>query len=199
MSGSAPQPSPTLNDPQRRRWVAISAAVGGVGAVATLVPFVESMRPSERALAQGGPVEVDLAAIPEGGLTTVEWRGRPVWVFKRTPAQIQSLETDIDFLADPASRRSEQPEAARNPTRSLTPDTGVLVGICTHLGCVPLRQAGLTTAAGKTLDAGFLCPCHGSKFDLAGRVFANVPAPVNLVVPPYAQAGANRIVVGGAA
>ena len=196
MSGSAPEPSPTLHDPRRRRWVRLTTLVGGAGAVAVAVPFVRSLNPSERALAQGGPVEVALAQLAPGGLETVEWRGRPVWVFRRTPAQVQSLESRIAFLADPASRRSEQPAYARNPTRSVRPELGVLVAICTHLGCVPLREAGLPINATDTLDAGFRCPCHGSKFDLAGRVFSNVPAPTNLTVPPYRYAGGGRIVIG---
>lgn len=187
----------TQTDGARRLWLRTTSVVGGTGLVLAAVPFVRSLEPSERARALGAPVEVDVRALPAGELVTVEWRGKPVWVLHRTPAMLAALQRDSALLADPMSRRSEQPEAARNAWRSLRRELGVMVGICTHLGCVPtFRPVPGAADLGSDWPGGFFCPCHGSKFDLAGRVFKNVPAPTNLDVPPYRFESDNRIVIG---
>lgn len=185
------------HDAARRLWLTAASVTGGVGAVGAAIPFVESLAPSERARALGAPVEVDAAPIRPGELLTVEWRGKPVWILKRTQEMVQTLQRHDDLLSDPSSKREgQQPPYARNASRSIKPDIGVLVGICTHLGCVPaFRPAG---AAGAEPDwpGGFFCPCHGSKFDLAGRVYKNVPAPSNLEVPPYRYLSSSVLLIG---
>jgi ubiquinol-cytochrome c reductase iron-sulfur subunit len=185
-------------DPERRFWLMTTATAGGVAAVATAIPFASSFAPSERAKAAGGPVEVDIADIPPGSVKTVEWRGKPVWVMRRTPEMIASLQGHDDQLVDPQSTRDQQPAYAKNPARAIRPEVFVAVGICTHLGCSPSRAP--KSAGNPSLPAdwpgGFFCPCHGSTFDGAGRVFKNKPAPSNLEVPPYRYASATRIVVG---
>lgn len=188
----------TLPGRSRRQWLALASATGGVGIVATSVPFVASMAPSERARAFGAPVEVDIASLRPGELRTVEWRGKPVWLLRRTADMLASLRTHDDLLADPQSdRRDQQPDYARNETRSVRPDTAVLVAICTHLGCTPsFRPQPGAADIGASWPGGFYCPCHGSRFDLAGRVFKNVPAPSNLEVPPHHYAGASTLVIG---
>jgi ubiquinol-cytochrome c reductase iron-sulfur subunit len=184
-------------DPSRRVWFAVASAAAGAGAVATCVPFVGSMAPSERAQALGAPMEVDIAALGPGQLLTVEWRGRPVWVLRRTDAMLAGLRAHDDVLADPQSRRSDQPPYARNEWRSIKPEIAVLVAICTHLGCVPtfVPQPGAANL-GASWPGGFFCPCHGSKFDLAGRVYKNVPAPTNLEVPPHRYLTQLRLLIG---
>lgn len=186
------------SDPGRRLWVAAASAAGGVGLVATCVPFVASMAPSERARAFGAPVEVDISALKPNELHTVEWRGKPVWLLVRTPAMLRALRGHDDMLADPRSeRRGQQPAYARNAYRSIRPELGVLVAICTHLGCVPsFRPEPGAPDIGAAWPGGFYCPCHGSRFDLAGRVFKNVPAPSNLEVPPHHFAGASKLLIG---
>ncbi|MGH8809179.1 MAG: ubiquinol-cytochrome c reductase iron-sulfur subunit [Noviherbaspirillum sp.] len=177
---------PATSDEDRRRLLQATIAIGSIGTVASVVPFFASMAPSERAKAEGAAVTVDLTQIAPGTLTVVAWRGNPVWVLRRTDAMIESLRQHTDMLADPMSKRSEQPAEAKNALRSMHPDLSVLVGICTHLGCVPLFRPEVAPAdLGETWFGGFYCPCHGSKFDLAGRVYKNVPAPLNLVVPPH--------------
>ena len=185
-------------DPERRRWIVVASAAGGVGVAATTVPFVASMAPSERARALGGSVEVDIAMAKPGELLGVSWRGKPVWVLHRTPAMLEALGRHDALLADPRStRREQQPEYARNQWRSSRPEILVLVALCTHLGCVPTFRPELGAADIDALwPGGFYCPCHGSKFDLAGRVFKNVPAPSNLEVPPYRYADASRLLIG---
>ena len=182
----------------RRLWLVASSTAGVVGIAATSVPFVASMSPSERARALGAPVEVDAGSIRPGELKTVEWRGKPVWVLRRTADMLASLRSHDDLLADPhSSRRAQQPDYARNDVRSVKPDIAVLVGICTHLGCVPIfRPEPGAADIGASWPGGFYCPCHGSKFDLAGRVFKNVPAPSNLEVPPHRYAGASSLLIG---
>jgi len=183
----------------RRRLLIATSALGGAGLVATAVPFVKSLDPSAQARAQGGPVETDIAALAPGMLTTVVWRGRPVWLLRRTPEMVASLGRDTALLADPASARSDQPAACRNPYRSLKPELGVIIGVCTHLGCTPNLQkqdAAGSGSLGNDRPGGFLCPCHGSKFDLAGRVFRNMPAPTNLVIPPYAYLSSTLVRIG---
>jgi ubiquinol-cytochrome c reductase iron-sulfur subunit len=185
-------------DPQRRVWLLATGAAGGVATIATAVPFVETFAPSERAKAAGGPVTVDISDIPAGGTKTVEWRGKPVWVVRRTPDMLAALGGHDAQLVDPASARDQQPPYAQNPARAINPDIFVVVGICTHLGCSPSNApAGV---ANPSLPAdwpgGFFCPCHGSTFDGAGRVFKNKPAPTNLEVPPYHFTSATAIQIG---
>ena len=187
-------------DPRRRRFLTLTTAgIGAVGAGFAAVPFVLSMTPSARAKAAGAPVEIDIGKVEPGRLITEEWRGKPVWIVRRTPEMLKSLETDKDLLADPNSDvTDQQPAYARNATRSIKPEIMVVVGICTHLGCSPDKRLGAGQVSGMSEDwpGGFFCPCHGSKFDLAGRVFKNVPAPTNLVVPPHTYLSETRILVG---
>ena len=180
----------TKVDDRRRLWLTASAAMGGAGLAATAVPFVASFAPSERARALGAAVEVDVQGIKPGELRTVEWRGQPVFVLRRTAQMLEALTQHDELLADPNSRRSDQPKYATNPDRSARPEIAVLVGICTHLGCIPtFRPTPGAADIGASWPGGFYYPCHGSNFDLAGRVFKNVPAPTNLVVPPYDFSG----------
>lgn len=185
------------NDPERRFWMGAATVTGGAGLVASAVPFVSSFAPSERARAIGAPAEVNLQGMAPGELRTVEWRGQPVFVLRRSPEMLESLTRHDSLLADPQSRRSDQPSYAGNALRSARPEYGVLVGICTHLGCIPTFRP---TLGAPDIDAswpgGFYCPCHGSKFDFAGRVFKNVPAPTNLAVPPYHFASDSTLLVG---
>lgn len=185
-------------DPQRRRWIAIASTAGGAAVVAAAFPFVASLEPSERAKAAGGPVNVDLSDLAPGAMKTVEWRGQPVWVVRRTPAMVAALNGHDADLADPDSVRDQQPANARNATRSIRPEIFVAVGICTHLGCSPTAVAAGTAnpSLPSNWPGGFFCPCHGSTFDGAGRVFKNKPAPLNLQIPPYEFAGNGRVVVG---
>lgn len=186
------------SDPGRRRWLTAVSVSGGVGIAVTAVPFVASMAPSERARALGAPVEIAVGSIGSGELKTVEWRGKPVWVLRRTPAMIRSLSGHDDLLADPRSeRRGQQPDDVRNAQRSIKPELAVLVAQCTHLGCVPtFRPEPGSAELGASWPGGFFCPCHGSKFDLAGRVFKNMPAPSNLEVPPHRYASDSGLVIG---
>lgn len=184
-------------DRVRRRLIVATAGATGAGIVAAAVPFVDSMMPSERAKALGAPVEVDLSDIKPGELRIVEWRGKPVWVLHRTPGMIDDVRADDAVVADPRSKVPQQPEYATNELRSIKPEYLVLVGVCTHLGCSPqLKPADDKAEMGGGWNGGFYCPCHGSKFDLAGRVYQGVPAPVNLVVPPYMYLSDTRILVG---
>lgn len=191
---------PTLpTDPDRRTWLIASGVAGGAGAMAAAVPFVASLGPSERAKAMGAAVEVDLADIPPGGMKTVEWRGKPVWVMRRTDEQIAQLKGQETQLVDPNSKVSaQQPEYARNETRSVRPDIFVAVGICTHLGCSPtaIPAGSSNPSVGPDWQGGYFCPCHGSKFDGAGRVFKNMPAPTNLEVPPHTYLSDARLLIG---
>ena len=173
----------------RRNLVVATSVVGGAASVGVAVPFAASMWPSERARAAGAPVEVDLARIAPGELNVIEWRGKPVWVLKRTKEMLESLKKVEPRLSDPESKASDQPKYAENEYRSRNPDLLVLVGVCTHLGCSPQEKPAEAKAEmGADWPGGFYCPCHGSKFDLAGRVFSGSPAPLNLVVPPYTMA-----------
>jgi ubiquinol-cytochrome c reductase iron-sulfur subunit len=184
-------------DAGRRRLVLATSVVGGAGLAATAVPFVASFSPSQRARAEGAPVEFDVQAMRNDELKTVEWRGLPVFVLRRSPEMLASLPRHDDLLADPLSHRSEQPGYAINPVRSARPEFLVLVGICTHLGCIPnVRPMPGDPGLGASWPGGFYCPCHGSKFDFAGRVFKNVPAPTNLTVPPYHFASGSTLLIG---
>jgi ubiquinol-cytochrome c reductase iron-sulfur subunit len=186
-------------NPRRRRLLAITSGLGVVGTAFALTPFVLSMMPSARAKASGAPVEVDISKLEPGQLLTVEWRGKPVWILRRTPEMLKSLTAVEKNLADPGSAvTDQQPEYAQNEPRSIKPEILVLVGICTHLGCSPDKrlEAGVASGLGDEWKGGFFCPCHGSKFDLAGRVYKNVPAPTNLPVPPHAYLSETRIIIG---
>lgn len=187
-------------DTSRRTWIAITCGVGAVGGVVVAVPFVSTFAPSERARAAGAPVQVDLSAIQPGEKLTVEWRGKPVWIVRRTKEQLDALKTLDGQLADPASARTAYPtpEYAKNGWRSIKPEYFVGVGICTHLGCSPSDkfQTGPQPSLPDDWKGGFFCPCHGSTFDLAGRVFRNKPAPTNLEIPPHRYLSATKLVIG---
>lgn len=186
-------------DKGRRRFLTnVTVGVGAVGGVLAAVPFVKSMTPSERAKAAGAPVEIDISKLEPGQMITEEWRGKPVWIVNRTKDMLDRLQALGTELADPSSSRSEQPAYAANVHRSRRPEIMVLVGICTHLGCAPVDnfKVGPASGLGDDWPGGFFCPCHGSKFDLAGRVYKNVPAPTNLVVPPHVFLSDTLILVG---
>jgi len=161
------------------------------------VPFVKSMSPSARAQAAGAPVEANISKLQAGQMMTVEWRGKPVWIVRRTQETLDTLKTMDGLMSDPASAESDQPEYCTNAARSIKPEYLITVGICTHLGCSPTFRPEMAPAdLGADWKGGFFCPCHGSKFDLAGRVYAGVPAPLNLVVPPHKYIDDGLIVVG---
>ncbi len=184
---------------QRRRLLLVTTGLGLVGTAFAATPFVLSMMPSARAKAAGAPVEVDISKIEPGQLLTVEWRGKPVWIVRRTPEMLKALPTIDPKLADPKSEvKDQQPDYAQNATRSIKPEIMIVVGICTHLGCSPDKrlEAGAVSGLGADWAGGFFCPCHGSLFDLAGRVYKNVPAPTNLPVPPHKYLTDSRIVIG---
>ncbi|MDQ3188374.1 MAG: ubiquinol-cytochrome c reductase iron-sulfur subunit [Pseudomonadota bacterium] len=185
-------------DKERRATIAVAAAVGGAGLVAAAVPFVISFSPSERARAAGAPVQADISGMAAGEMRTVEWRGRPVWLLNRTPQMLQTIKRADGEVADPKSLRTAYPTPAyaRNEYRSIKPETLVAVGICTHLGCSPTGPFAGGTNAMLGSNAGFLCPCHGSIFDLAGRVFQNMPAPDNLEIPPHKYLSDTLLLVG---
>lgn len=185
------------SDLQRRKLLIATSGLYSVGLAATMVPFVKSMSPSEAAKAAGAPVEVDTTGVQPGAMTTVEWRGRPIWILRRTDAMLASLNTSSGQLVDPQSTEPQQPPYAKNPTRSIQPALFVVTGICTHLGCVPAyRPEPGGAELGADWPGGFYCPCHGSKFDLAGRVFKNVPAPTNLEIPPHSYLTDTRLLIG---
>ena len=185
-------------DGGRRKLIAATAATGGVLGVAAAVPFVASLTPSERAKAAGAPVEADISKLEPGQMMTVEWRGKPVWIIRRTKEQLASLRKIDDQVSDPKSEKKQQPEYATNDHRSIKPEIMVMVGICTHLGCSPSEKFKTGAESGVTPDwaGGFLCPCHGSTFDLAGRVYKGKPAPDNLEVPPHKYVADTRILIG---
>ena len=198
---SAASVSSVPADPSKRNWILTTAAVGGAGAAAVAVPFISSFQPSERAKAAGAAVEVDISALKPGEKVTVEWRGKPVWIVKRTPEQLEGLKKTESQLADPKSERKPgelTPAYARNAQRSIKPELFVAVGICSHLGCSPIDklQAGAQPSLPDDWQGGFLCPCHGSTFDVAGRVFKNKPAPDNLEVPPHMYLSDTRLLIG---
>lgn len=190
--------SNTIDTGKRRFLTAAASVVGGAGVAAVAVPFVSSMSPSAKAEAAGAPVNVDISQLEAGQLLTVEWRGKPVWIFRRSQEALEALPTLNDELRDPQSEvASQQPEYCQTPNRAIRDEIMVLVGVCTHLGCSPTFRPELGAAdLGDDWKGGFFCPCHGSKFDLAGRVFRGVPAPTNLVVPPYRFQGDSTVIVG---
>ena len=184
-------------DKTRRNLVVATTAVTGVGAVAAAIPFVGSMLPSERAKAAGAPVEAEIGSMQPGELRVFEWRGKPVWVIRRSKEMLESLKAVVPNLTDPQSRSSEQPDYAKNEYRSQKPEIMVMEGVCTHLGCSPqLKTLEARAEMGADWVGGFYCPCHGSKFDYAGRVFRGAPAPTNLPVPPYTFVSDGQLLIG---
>lgn len=185
-------------DVGKRRFLTLTGvAAGGVGAAAAAWPFLASLAPSERAKALGAPVSVDISKLEAGQLLITSWRGSPVWIVNRTQTMLDNLSAVEDKLADPASQEDQQPEYAQNETRSVRPELLVMIGRCTHLGCSPsFRPDYPAEDLGKDWKGGFFCPCHGSKFDLAGRVYKGVPAPLNMPVPPHRFVDENTVLVG---
>ena len=186
-----------VNRSKRKFLIAASSAVGGVAAVGVVAPLVMSMLPSARARAAGAPVEVDISKVEPGMQLAVEWRGKPVWIVNRTKEMLAALPTLDGQLADPASEAQQQPEYCKNGTRSIKPEYLVVVGICTHLGCSPTYRPEMAPAdLGAEWKGGWFCPCHGSRFDLAARVYSGVPAPTNLVVPPHKYLSDSMLLIG---
>jgi ubiquinol-cytochrome c reductase iron-sulfur subunit len=184
-------------DKTRRTLLVATSVAGGAATVGAAVPFVASMMPSERAKAAGAPVEAEIATLQPGELRVFEWRGKPVWVIRRTKEMLDSLNAVVPNLTDPQSKASEQPDYAKNEFRSVKPEIMVMEGVCTHLGCSPqLKPADAKAEMGADWLGGFYCPCHGSKFDYAGRVFRGAPAPTNLRVPPYTFMSDAQLVIG---
>ncbi len=190
--------APSAIDLEKRNFlITATACTGAIGAAAVAVPFVGSMLPSERAKAAGAPVEVDISKIQPGTMLTAEWRGQPVWIINRTPEQTAELTKHNDQLSDPmCDVTSQQPAYCKNSHRSIKENLSVVVGICTHLGCSPTAKLEAKGDMGENWTGGFFCPCHGSKFDLAGRVFKGSPAPTNLVVPPHEYINDTIILIG---
>ncbi|MCK4840646.1 MAG: ubiquinol-cytochrome c reductase iron-sulfur subunit [Methylococcales bacterium] len=185
-------------DKSKRQFLTTAlTVVGAVGTGYLAVPFLSQMQPSAKAMAAGAPVEVDISKIEPGQLIRVAWRGKPVWILYRTPEVLEILANDTAKLADPNSNESEQPEYSSNPMRSIKPEIFIAVGLCTHLGCSPtFRPEIAPNDLGKNWKGGFFCPCHGSGFDLAGRVYKSVPAPTNLVIPPHRYITDSLIIIG---
>ncbi len=201
VNASVVAPDGAAVDQQKRNWIVATCAAGGVGVAAVAVPFVSTFQPSERAKAAGAAVEVDISAMKPGEKITVEWRGKPVWIIKRTPEQLAALKKAESQLADPRSERKPgelTPAYARNDNRSIKPEVMVAVGICSHLGCSPVDKfsMGAQPSLPDDWQGGFLCPCHGSTFDMAGRVYKNKPAPDNLEVPPHMYLSDTRLLIG---
>ena len=189
--------SKKVNRDRRQFLVTATSVTGAIGVTALGVPFVSSMLPSEKAKAAGASVEVDVSQVALGEVLTTEWRGQPVWILNRSDEMIKSLKSNPKKLADPnLNVSSQQPKYCQNKTRSIKPNILVIVGICTHLGCAPSPRLSPKGDMGENWEGGFFCPCHGSKFDLAGRVFKGSPAPTNLVVPPHKYLNENTIVLG---
>ena len=188
----------TVDVDKRRFLTNATTVVGGIGAIAVATPFISSLSPSARAEAAGAPVTLDISKLEVGQMITIEWRGKPVWVLRRTDETLSTLSTLVDRLRDPDSDNpDQQPDYCKNPGRSIRDDILVLVGICTHLGCSPTHRPELAPDdLGEDWKGGFFCPCHGSKFDLAGRVYSGLPAPSNLVVPPHHFVGNSQLLIG---
>ncbi|MCZ8235951.1 MAG: ubiquinol-cytochrome c reductase iron-sulfur subunit [Inhella sp.] len=187
-------------DQSKRTWMIATGCAGAAGGAAVAVPFISTFAPSERAKAAGAPVEVDISSLKPGEKITVEWRGKPVWVVRRTPEQLEALAKTTAQVADPDSKRTAYPtpDYAKNAHRSIKPEFFVAVGICSHLGCSPTDkfQPGAQPSLPDDWAGGFLCPCHGSTFDMAGRVFKNKPAPDNLEVPPHMYLSDSKLLIG---
>lgn len=184
-------------DAGRRNLLAVTVTAGGVATVATAVPFAATMLPSERAKAMGAPVEADVGTMAPGEMQILEWRGKPVWIVRRTKEMLEGIKKSEANVADPKSEVPQQPDYAKNEFRSVKDEFAVLVGVCTHLGCSPQLKSGDAQAEmGADWGGGFYCPCHGSKFDFAGRVYKGAPAPTNLQVPPYTFLSDTKILIG---
>ena len=186
-----------VNKSRRRFLVGATSVVGGVGVVGAAVPFVASWNPSAKARSAGAPVRANISKLEPGQQMTVEWRGQPVWVIRRTPEMIEHIKQMDDRVQDPQSEELQQPEYAKNQLRAVRPEFLIVVGICTHLGCSPQFRPDVAPAdLGADWLGGFFCPCHGSKFDLAGRVLKGVPAPTNLRIPPHSYIDDNNVIIG---
>ncbi|AFV00657.1 ubiquinol-cytochrome c reductase iron-sulfur subunit [Simiduia agarivorans] len=187
-----------VNEGRRRFLTAATSVVGAAGAVGVAVPFVGSWNPSAKAKAAGAPVRANISKLEPGQMIVVEWRGKPVYILRRTEENLSALAGMADRLRDPESVEPQQPAYAQNEGRSIKPEILVLLGLCTHLGCAPMYRpdVGAADLGGDEWEGGFFCPCHGSKFDLAGRVYKGVPAPVNLEVPPYSYETDTVVLVG---
>lgn len=189
--------APSQIDQEKRNFlITATACTGAIGVATAAVPFVGSMLPSERAKAAGAPVEVDISKLKPGEMLIAEWRGQPVWVLNRTDEQTAELSKHNDELSDPMCEVAQQPAYCKNTGRGIKPNIGVVVGICTHLGCSPTAKLEKSGDMGENWAGGFFCPCHGSKFDLAGRVFKGSPAPTNLVVPPHQYLTESTLLIG---
>ena len=182
-----------VNTSRRTFLIGLTSGVAAVGAVGVAVPFVKSWQPSARAKNAGAPVKIDISKLDPGAMTTVEWRGKPIWVLRRTDEQLASLDQVTEKLKDPDNTLDQQPEYAKNKHRSIKPTYLVVEGVCTHLGCAPIYHESQTV---ELSYGGFYCPCHGSKFDIAGRVYKNVPAPSNLPVPPHSYLTDAVVIIG---
>lgn len=187
-----------VNNTRRRVLIGLTTGVGAVGAVGIAVPFVGSWNPSAKAKAAGASVRVDISKIEPGRMITEEWRGKPIFIIRRTQAALEGLKTVEEMLLDPQSNEPQQPSYAKNQARSIKAEFAILLGVCTHLGCAPMFRpdVGAADLGGDKWQGGFFCPCHGSKYDLAGRVFKNVPAPINLEVPKHMYESDNIVVIG---
>jgi ubiquinol-cytochrome c reductase iron-sulfur subunit len=189
--------SDKVDHSKRRLLFAATTAAGGVAAAGAGAPFVLSLMPSERAKAAGAPVEVDISAIAPGAMISIEWQGKPVWIVHRTKQMLDLLPKHDTDLADPSSSVPQQPDYCNNPTRSIKPEFLVVLGICTHLGCSPTFRPEVAPAdLGANWAGGWFCPCHGSRFDLAARVFKGVPAPTNLIIPPHKYLSDTKLLIG---
>lgn len=189
------------NNVDRRRFLTTAASVvGGAGAVATTIPFISTLSPSAKTRAIGAPVEVDIGDLQPGQLRIAQWQGKPVWILRRSQEALNALENiDESELRDPDSEEQQQPDYAKNDYRSIKPEFLIVLGLCTHLGCSPTfvpREEGASHNLGSNWDGGFFCPCHGSMFDLSGRVYSGVPAPTNLVVPPHMFLSETTVLIG---
>ena len=188
-----------INNGRRRFLILATSGAGGVAALGVATPFVASFFPSEKAKAAGAAVEIEVSKIESGQMMTAEWQGKPIWVVNRTAQQLKDLKALDGAVSDPKSEVEQQPENCKNETRSIKPNIFVAIGICTHLGCSPTYRPDVAPAdLGSAWKGGFFCPCHGSKFDMAGRVYKGVPAPTNLVVPPYKYLSDTTVLVGEA-
>lgn len=198
MSDDEKKGDSTVNVGRRRFLVAATSVVGAAGAAAVGTIFVGAWQPSAKAKAAGAPVKVNINKIKPGEMITEEWRGKPVYIIHRTQEAVAGLEKVTDFISDPDSEKSVQPDYAKNKTRSIKPNYMIMLGVCTHLGCAPKfrPEVGAKDLGGDSWQGGFFCPCHGSRFDLAGRVYKSVPAPTNLEIPPHSYVDSDYVLIG---